>query len=521
VIPGKNYHPEDYLEAAWRRRWAIVLPFVLISLATVGGVAMLPDQYRSEALLLIIPPRVPQNYVRATTTTRLDERLQAISQELLTRSRLEPIIHEFELYPEERRKLLMDDVIELMRKDIVFSPPRIRRSDADAGSFTVSFTYGEPRAAMRVTEKLASLFVAENIEDRTGLADQTDKFLQSQLDDTRLKLVEAEKRLEQFRRNRPGLMPNEVQANQQALANAQVQLQAVQESVNRDRERLLLNQRQATTLQQVSASLPAPVTDGDPTAAEQLEAARASLKELRMRLTEDHPDVRKLRRTIKDLEQQANEEALRQPASPSVAPTTRAEIARAAQLADLKTEEEILTKRIAQKQDDEKRLLAAMTAYRQRLEAAPAVEGEIAELMRDYTTIQNVYQNLLAKGEDAKVSANVERQQIGEQFKIIDPPRLAIRPSSPNRLRLNIIGILASLGFGLALAALIEYRDSSLRSEEDVTIALALPVVAFLPTITTVVERAQRNRRKLLLATSAATVLLVTVATLVWKLKLL
>jgi polysaccharide chain length determinant protein (PEP-CTERM system associated) len=521
VIPGKIYRPEDLLEVAWRRRWLVVGPAAVVALCTFIGVALLPDRYRSEALLLIIPPRVPQNLVRSTMTTRLDERLQAIGQELETRSRLEPIIREFDLYPGQRRTMLMDDVVELMRRDVVFSPPRIRRSDADAGSFTVSFTYGDPRVAMVVTEKLASLFVSENIEDRTGLAEQTDKFLESQLDETRVKLVESEKRLEEFRRTRPGLMPSEMQNNQQALSNAQMQLQAVQESLNRDREAQLLNQRQIANMQH---AIPAPVVTADGqsvprSAAAQLEAARATLKQLRMRLTEDHPDIRKLSRVIKDLEQQASAEALEAPVSPGAPPTSPAEAVRVTQVSDLRAEEEIIKRRIAQKQNDEKRLLATMSAYRQRLEAAPAVEGQITELMRDYTTLQSAYQNLLAKSQEAKVSANVERRQIGEQFKIIDPPRMALRPTTPNRLRFNIMGILAGLGLGLGLAALVEYRDTSLRTEEDVVMALALPVVAFVPTMTTIVERMQRKRRKWLLASSAATVLLMTIAALAWKLK--
>jgi uncharacterized protein involved in exopolysaccharide biosynthesis len=319
-------------------------------------------------------------------------------------------------------------------------------------------------------------------------------------------------------------MPSEMESNQQALSNAQMQLQAVQESLNRDRERQTINQRQIANAEQVfSQAAPTPSVEGQPgslSAAAQLEVARATLKQLRMRLTDDHPDIKKLNRTIKDLEQQASAEALRQPVSPDTRPSSPAEAARASQLSDLRIEEVLLKERIAKKQEDEKRLLATMSAYRQRLEAAPAVAGQITGLMRDYTTLQSAYQNLLAKSQEAKVSANVERRQIGEQFKIIDPPRIALRPASPNRVLFNILGILAGLGLGVGLAALVEYRDTSLRTEDDVLIALALPVVAFVPTMTTVAERAHYKRRRLLMASSAATALLVTMAALAWKMKL-
>jgi hypothetical protein len=158
--------------------------------------------------------------------------------------------------------------------------------------------------------------------------------------------------------------------------------------------------------------------------------------------------------------------------------------------------------------------------YRRRLDAAPAVQSEVAQLMRDYTTLQKVYETLLAKRQEAKVSANVERGQIGEQFKIIDPPRAPALPTSPNRLRLNLLGIAAALGTGLLLAGLLEYRDASLRSEQDVLAALSLPVVALVPTISTSADRAKR-RRWVLVAASSGLTAAVLVAVIVWKLRLL
>ena len=139
MIPGKKDKPEDFVEIAWRRRWFVLAPFVLIMAGTLTVTQLLPDLYRSSALLLIVPQRIPENLVRSTVTTRLDERLSAISQEILSRTRLENIVQEFDLYPNERRRMIMEDVIEKMRsKDIIFSPPRSR--GGDAGSFTISFS---------------------------------------------------------------------------------------------------------------------------------------------------------------------------------------------------------------------------------------------------------------------------------------------------------------------------------------------------------------------------------------------
>ena len=202
MIPGKRYKPEDFLEGAWRRRWFIVIPLVVITAVTMVVVQRLPDRYESSATMLIVPQRIPEAYVRSTITTRLDERLLAIGQEILSRTRLESIVQEFNLYPEERRTMIMEDIIEMMRtRDINFNTSRAR---ADSGSFEISFQYSSARTAQAVASRLASLFIQENVQDRAVLAEQTDEFLGSQLLEVERQLKEREKQLEDFRRAHPG-----------------------------------------------------------------------------------------------------------------------------------------------------------------------------------------------------------------------------------------------------------------------------------------------------------------------------
>jgi hypothetical protein len=200
---------------------------------------------------------------------------------------------------------------------------------------------------------------------------------------------------------------------------------------------------------------------------------------------------------------------------------TAAETARQTRVRNLEAEVENLDRQIANRESEEKRLRGVMTAYQARVEAAPARESELIELTRDYTTLQQVYTNLLAKREDSKVAANLERRQAGEQFRILDPARLPERPFSPNRIRMNLMGAMGGLCLGLGLAALFEYRDTTLRTDDDVVMAVSLPVLAMIPMMVTGAEQRKHMRARWLVVASAAAVLVLCTAALIWKVALL
>jgi polysaccharide chain length determinant protein (PEP-CTERM system associated) len=518
MIPGKKYRPEDFLEAAWRRRLIILLPLVVIASGTMLYVRGLPDRYNSYATLSIVPQRIPEKYVGSTVTTRIEERVRAIGQEIMSRTRLEAVIQELNLYPAERKTMVMEDVVDLMRwRDI-----RLDTSAANSGSFSVSFGYSDPRLAQQVAARLASLFIQENTQDRAVAVEVVDEFLASQLLEAERQLKEREQQLMNFKRAHPGAMPTQVDANQQALSNAQMQMKAVQESISRDRERQLSVQRALAELTLQASMAPPPDTGASQAAqtyAQQLERAREAMKQLRMRMTADHPDIKALTRQIKDLEQKAAVEASQAPLSGPVGSVSPAEASRAARLADLHAEETMLTRRIAQSEENEKELLASMSAYRGRLDSAPNVEIELTDMTRDYSTLLAQYQSLLAKSQDAKVSANLERRQIGEQFKLIDSARVPQRPTSPDRFRLNMMGALGGLVLGLGFAGLLEYRDTSLRTDDDVLVALSLPVLAIVPTMSTELERQRKKRHWRWFASSGAAALLLGTVAVAWKLR--
>lgn len=495
MLPGKKYAPEDLLRVAQKRVWWLLVPFAIVAAGTAVVAKLLPNQYRSETTLVVVPQRVPENYVQPTVNTRIEDRLQAIAQQILSRTRLERIIEEFNLYADERRTGIMEDIVQDMRDDITLD---VIEGDA----FRVTYVGDDARTVMRVTERLASAFIDENMRDREQLAEGTNQFLEAQVEDARQRLADHEQRLEAYRLQYAGQLPSQMQGNLQALQNVQMQIRAVIDSAEHDRTRKMQVERQLADLEN-GAPMPEPprteavveapgrVTGG--TTAQQLAAARAFLAALQQRYRETHPDVQTTMRLVADLEQKLNQEALSVPLSVAAAEPAMppAEAARLQRLTELRQELAALTAQIDQKEQEERDLRGQAAAYQARIEAVPTRESDMSELMRDYDTLNEIYTGLVEKREASKLSANLERRQIGEQFKLLDPARIAERPISPNRPRINFLGVIAGLAVGIGLIALLEYRDSSFKTDREVTSLLGLPVLAVVP-----VMQSDRDRRK-------------------------
>jgi len=503
VITKRQYGFSDLVAVARRRWWMVLLPCGLAGLGTAIATTYLPDRYRADTLILVVPQRVPETYVRSTVTARIEDRLQSISQQILSRTRLERIIDDLNLYPQERHTAIMEDVVEKMRRNI---DVEIVKGDA----FRVSFIGDEPRTVMKVTERLASLFIEENLRDREVLAEGSYEFLDSQLEESRRKLVEHEKKLEEYRRRYAGQLPNQVDANLQVIQNTQLQIQALNESMARDRDRRLIVERAIADGETADASgTPAPAANADaPTpgsAAQQLQQAQEQLRQAELRLTPQHPDILRMRRAIALLTDKAAAEAAARASGEPVANENPAVAARRNRIAELKQEMAALDAQLAKKDGEEKRLRDVIATYQARVEAMPARESDLIELTRDYDTLQKLYASLLSKKEDSKIAANLERRQIGEQFKVLDPARVPERPFSPDRPRLNLLGAFAGLALGLGLALLLEVSDTTLKTDDDVMAALSLPVLSLVPRIVT--SREQRRVRRQYAFFSAAVTL--------------
>lgn len=513
MLPGRLYTPDMILGLVRRHIWLILVPFGVAAAGTAVWTRMLPDLYMSETTIQVVPQTISERLVQSTIEVRIEERLPAIQQALESRTYLEALIHEFDLYRPERQTMVMEDVVSLMRSHIDID---IVRNDA----FRVTYIGPDPVKVMRVTERLGGLFIEQSLSYRHNLTEVTDDFLDSQLIETRQALEAQERRLENYRRTYAGQLPTQLEANLQQMSAANAQVQQVVESINQAMQRRLLLERQIADLTRLTPEeLPGAIAAGAAgsapatSAAADVSRARDALAALEARgLRSGHPDLEAARRTLRDAEQKFAAEGARS-GGPVISP---AEATRQARLAELKTELEELDRQVADARQRERQLRAAAEAAQARLDALPTRETEMIALTRDYDIIAETYRNLLQKKEEARISANLERRQVGEQFNVLDPARLAERPFSPNRLRMNLVGALLGLGLGLGMVGLVEYRDRGFRNDEDIVTVLGLPVLAVVPVMKSDTERQRDLRRRWLLNVGCGAVVAVAMAVCVY-----
>lgn len=481
-----------YLDMVLRRKWLILIPFVVISFATVFYAVSLPPIYRSETTILVEPPQVPENYVQSTVTGSVQDRLNTISQQILSRTRLEGVIKELHLYSERLSKSSMEAVVNVMRKNTEIKVVRESRQRGATATFKLAFCGSDPATVQRVAQKLAMLYIEENLRVRENMARGTKDFMEKQLQEIEQDLRQLEEVLREFKQRYMGELPQQLEANLRSLDQLQQQKSSVLDSLRDAEDRQVLLEQQ---LQETPQYLTGSGTDQEDLH-RQLELKGQQLIELEARYTDLYPDVVRLKREIRDLEKRIA--SSRQSRRGEVQPESSSVVNPA--YTRIKGQVDANELNVSNLRDEIGAIDWKMKSLQRRVENTPKREQELMILTRDYETIKRSYDSMMERKINAEIAENLEIRQKSEQFRILDPANYPQKPVRPNRLKILAMGLALGLGFGGGLAFVVEFMDRSFRTVEEVKEYFEIPVLGAIPVLATTEEIRRQKIRKIAFA---------------------
>jgi succinoglycan biosynthesis transport protein ExoP len=498
---GESVNLQQYLAIFLRRRWYFLVPLFVGWLAVWGLSWFLPSVYRSGTLILIEQPTVPSQYVVPNIASdNLQDRLQSITQQILSRTRLMKIIESQNLYTNARKKSSQDEVVERMRKDIEIELVHDRDQ---LTAFNVYYSSGDPHVAQRVTKELTDLFISENLEARQEQSENTTEFLEGHLEDARKSLSEQEDKIRQFKDEHLGDLPGQLQSNLQILSGLQAQIGGEQDALNRARQQNVYLESVLGQYRSVQRSKSAGTAAmGLPALDQELDKLRAKLADLSSHYTDLHPDVRKVKEQIARAEKMKEQgiAALQDKNTatatdnPANTPQNDSEIKEMSPMSELESQLKVNRIEMGNRERNLHDLKVQIAEYQSRLNRAPVREQQLADLTRNYDQSRANYDSLLKKKNDSELATSLERQQQGEHFRILDPPSLPAKPHSPNRLKLSAIGLAIGLVLGAVVSAAAEMTDDRLYSEQELKLLLPAVVIAEIPEITTPRELSKQRK---------------------------
>lgn len=499
-----------------RRYLSFVIPLFIGWLLVWGFSWVLSPRYKSSTLILVEQPTMSQNYVVPNINDDLQTRLQTMTEQILSRSRLLVIINKLHLYGATQGTLADDQKVAGMRKDIgidlVRNPGR-----TDISSFTISYSAADPHLAQQVTAALTGLFIGENLKMRQQESEGTTDFLEKQLEDARQTLSEQEAKVRQFESEHGGALPAQEQGNIQILAGLQSQLQSDQDALNTARQQrvylqaLLEQERKAqaslTGTDQAGVSAPTDLA----TINQQLDTLRAELAGLSSKYTDRYPDVQRLKDQIARTERE-KQNLIAAAKSRSTGATQQSDdTTLSAAGRQLLGQLDANQLEIANRESSVESLKSRVNEYQGRLNLLPATEQGLAELTRGYDQSKANYDDLLKKKEGSEMATSMEEMQQGERFTTLDPPNLPPAPYYPNRLVFCGIGLGVGLALGLLFAGGLEFLDDRLYSGKEIKALLPMAVLSDIPEIVSSWDKA-RSKRKLALGWTMTALVVVLIA---------
>ena len=545
----ENKDLKYYLAALSYRKGRVLLIAALVFIASATVAFGLPPVYRSTATILIEEQDIPQDLVRSTVTSYADQRIQVISQRVMSRSNLKNIIEKYGLYAKEARAETTERIIDRMRNDVNLEilssdviDPRSGRPTQATIAFSISYDSRDPETAQRVANELVSLYLTENIRNRTQKAEETSEFLSEEADRLSRKLADLETRMARFKERNSGKLPQLMDLNLQLLDRTERDIRELKSQIVSLKERKIYLEGQ---LAQIDPTVPVISATGervmDPATRLKIlevqylsESSRYApehpnvvklrmeidalkrqignvstvderMKELtnlkteiillREKYSPDHPDVVRLSRAISALERELIDSALDEPVAQAEAvPENPAYITLQSQLQAVEAQLRAQNQLLAQ-------LKEKQSIYEARLMEAPQVEMEYQALFREQQNTLQRYNEVKAKQMEAQVAQELERESKGERFTLIDPPQLPEMPVKPNRMAILFLGLVLSLGGGFGYAAMSENLDTTIRDARTMRMLTGMAPLASIAYIETNTDIKKQHTRMIFILT--------------------
>jgi polysaccharide chain length determinant protein (PEP-CTERM system associated) len=473
---------EDWLKILRRRRWLFILPAVLGAVAGLVASFFLPRQYTSHTTVLVEEPMVPDSYVKPVVSDDLNQRLASMQGEILSRTRLQQLLQEFHLYPKETDRVPMEVLIERLRKAIKVTPLSTMPGTLARSlpGFNVDVTFGEARVAQQICNEITSMFMVQNAGLREVKSEDTTRFLAQQLAEAKAKLDEQDAKLADFQTRYMGEQPGDENTNLTLLTGMTTQLEAATQNLSQAQQEKAFVESMLS--QQVAAERETADGHSPQTLQQQLSALQTQLATLQAQYTEQHPSVVRAKHEIELLQKKIREapgeaEALAQESNAT------GPLVESPQIQQLRAHLHQVELSVSQKKQEQAQLQHRIKVLQARLELSPKVQQEFKALTRDYQTALGFYNDLLKKQEESQMATDLEHRQQGENFRVLDPPSLPVRPSFPDPRLFTLGGTGAGLILGAALVQLAESRDKSLRTARDVELFLRVPAIAVISSL--------------------------------------
>lgn len=508
----ERFDIKRYLDIARRRHMYFLIPVIVGWLLVWGASWVLPARYKSGTLILVEQPTMPKNYVEPNVTDNLQDRLQSITQQILSRTRLLLIIDKLNLYADRRTPLTPDEKVDHMRKDIDID--LVRDTHDEITAFKIYYSAHNPVIAQNVTSELTNLFINENGKERQQESEETTKFMQSHLEAARQSLAEQEAKVKEFEAQHEGELPTQQASNLQILSGLQEQLQNDQDALNTAKQQKIYYQ----TLIEQYRTLHAIPKAGDPGTTklaaieQQLSTLRAKLADLSSHYTDRHPDVLNLKNEIAKTEKMRDDliADAKAKASSNGASRNSADVMQDPAILQLQSQMQANQAEIANREQGITELKARIASYQARLNAEPASEQQLADLTRGYEQSKANYDDLLKKKNESEMATSMEQMQQGERFRMLDPPSIPLTPDFPNRLKFCGIGIGVGLLLGAVTVAGFEFFDDRLHSENEIVDLLPVAVISEIPDVLNPSDE-QSNKKRLAMGWAMAALVLLTI----------